>query len=160
MEAIKNIKLDSKDKRILEIMDKNARMSIAKISKKTGIQRDSIMYRLKRMESSGVIAFYHARVNPVQIGYPVYSFVNITLYNLNKEEEQKFVGYLNATKNVTYIAKTTGKWDFTLSIAAKNLKHFDEIITQIRYKFSKIIKEYEVASIVEEYKFDSVYELI
>jgi len=156
----KNIKLDSKDKKILEILDQNARMSIAKISKKTGIQRDSIMYRLKRMESSRIIAFYHARVDPVQIGYPVYSFVNFTLYNLDKEEEHKFLSYLKTTKNVTYIAKTTGKWDFTLSIAAKNLKHFDEIITQIRYKFSKIIKEYEVASIVEEYKFDSVYELV
>ena len=44
------VTLDKKDKKILQALDKNARLSIANISRKTGIQRDSILYRINKMK--------------------------------------------------------------------------------------------------------------
>ena len=38
--------LDYKDKKILEILNDNARLTIAEISRKTGIQRDSVINRI------------------------------------------------------------------------------------------------------------------
>ncbi len=153
-------KLDQKDKRILEALNKNARISIANISRKTGIQRDSVLYRIKRMEKQKAIRFFHAVLNPTVLGYPIYTFVNFVLHNLGEEDERLFLSFLKMHPNVVYVAKTTGKWDFAINIAAKDLKHFDEIMSQIRMKFSKIIKEYETASIIQEYKYDYMVDLI
>lgn len=152
--------LDSKDKKILEALDKNARLSIANISRKTGIQRDSVLYRINKMKKQKVIRFFHTVLDPTVLDYPIYTFVNFVLHNLTKEDEKTFLSYLKTYPNVVYVAKTTGKWDFTINIAAKNLKHFDEIMTQIRMKFSKIIKEYETASIIQEYKYDYMIGLV
>jgi len=154
------VKLDKKDKNILEIINNNARLSVANISRKTGIQRDSVLYRIKRMEKLNVIRFFHTAINPTVLGYPIYAFVNFVLHNLNQDNEKLFLAYLKTLPNVVYVAKTTGKWDFTINIAAKDLKHFDEIITQLRMKFSKIIKEYESASIIEELKYDYMVDLV
>jgi len=72
-------KLDGKDKKILKALDQNARLSIANISRKTGIQRDSVLYRINKMKKEGVIKFFHTALDPVILGYPVYSFVNFVL---------------------------------------------------------------------------------
>ena len=155
-----SVKLDKKDKKILQALDKDARLSIADISRKTGIQRDSVLYRINKMKKQKVIRFFHTVLNPNVLDYPIYTFVNFVLHNLTQENEKSFLGYLKAHHNVVYVAKTTGKWDFTINIAAKNLNHFDEVITQIRMKFSKIVKDYETASIIQEYKYDYMVDLI
>jgi len=157
---IEKVKLDNKDKKILKVLDRNARLSISGISKKTGIPRDSVLYRIKRMQKLKVIRFFHPVLDPNTLGYPVNIFVNFVLQNLTEKNEQEFLSFLNNHPNITYVAKTTGKWDFTISIAAKNLKHFDNIIRGIRIKFPKMIKEYETASIIEEYKYDYMFDLI
>ncbi|MEM5794302.1 MAG: Lrp/AsnC family transcriptional regulator [Candidatus Aenigmatarchaeota archaeon] len=154
------VKLDEKDKKILKVLDKNARLPISDISLKTGIQRDTILYRIRRMEKLKVIRFFHTVLNPLILGYPVYAFVNITLSNLTEELEKSFISFLITHPNIVYVAKTTGKWDFIINIAAKNLKHFDEIISEIRKKFPGIIKDYETSSIIEEYKYDYMVDLI
>lgn len=156
----KTIKLDQKDKKILEILNLDARASIAKISRKTGIQRDSVLYRINKMKKQKVIRFFHTVLNPTIIKHPVYSFVNFVLFNLSNKDEKAFKGFLTAHPNVVYVAKTTGKWDFTINVAAKDLTHFDNILREIRMKFSNIIKDYETASIIEECKYDNMLDLI
>lgn len=153
-------RLDHKDKKILETLDKNSRLSIADISRKTGIQRDSVLYRINKMKKQNVIRFFHAVLDPNTLGFPIYTFVNFVIHNLTKEDEKNFLGYLETHQNVVYVAKTTGKWDFTVNIAAKDLENFDEIMTQIRMNFSNIIKEYETASIIQECKYDHMVDLI
>ena len=77
------MKLDKKDKKILELLNDNARLTIAGISRKTGIQRDSVLYRINKLKDSGVIRFFHSVLDPTVLGFPVYTFVNFSLYNLN-----------------------------------------------------------------------------
>ena len=154
------VKLDQKDKKILKVLNNNARYTVAEISRKTGIQRDSVLYRINKMRKQKVIRFFHTVLNPSVIDHPIYTFVNFTLHNLSEEVEKSFLSFLKSHPNIVYVAKTTGKWDFTINIAAKNLKHFDEIMTQIRMNFSNIIKDYETASIIQEYKYDYMVDLI
>lgn len=158
--AENKVKLDQKDKKILEILNLDARASIAKISRKTGIQRDSVLYRINKMKKHNVIRYFHTVLNPTVLKHPIFSFVNFVLYNLSNKDEKALKGFLTAHPNVVYVAKTTGKWDFTINIAARDLNHFDEIMRDIRMKFSSIIKDYETASIIEEYKYDNMLELV
>lgn len=154
------VKLDKKDKKILEIISNNARLSIAEISKKTQIQRDSVLYRIKKMKKKGVIKFFHSVLDPTVMGYPIYSFVNFVLHNLSEQEEKRFISFLKSHPNIVYVAKTTGRWDLMINTAVKDLRHFDEILSQIRMKFPKIIKEYESSPIIREYKYDYMVDLI
>lgn len=153
-------KLDKKDKKILSVLNKNARKSVAAISKETGIQRDSIMYRIKRMEKASVILHYHAVLDSTLLGKPIYSFVMFELIYSSEDEKNRLLGFLKEHKNVTYVAKTTGKWDLIVNVAARDLKEFDAVLVKIRMNFSAIIKDYQTASIIDEIKYDDMVELI
>lgn len=154
------LKLDEKDKKILTILNKNARKSIADISRATGIQRDSVLYRIKRMEENNLILHYHAVLDPIILENPIYSFVTFELNYSSEQEKNKFISYLKSLKNISYIAKTSGKWDLIINVVAKNLKEFDQILVDIRMKFSSTIKDYNTSSIIEEIKYDDMVELI
>lgn len=160
LEFGEKIKLDKKDKKIIELLQRNARISISEIARKTGIPRDSIKYRIRRLERQKVIRFYHAFLNPSKLGYPMYSYVAFTMHNMTEEKEKKFISFLNAHKNVIYVSKTSGNWDFAIGICSKNFKEFDDILRNIRLKFSNIIKEHQVSSVIQEYKYDWMVDLI
>jgi len=58
------------------------------------------------------------------------------------------------------MAKLTGKYNFTIAISAKDLEDFEEIFGKILEKFPHIIKEYNASSIIKEYKYDYMADLI
>ncbi len=154
------IKLDKKDKRILEVLNINARASVSEIARKTGIPRDSVNYRLQRLIKSKVIKSFHTVLDPLMLGYPIFSYVDFVLHHFNEQEENKFYSYLRSNPNIIYVAKSAGKWDCTIAVCAKSLEHFDEILKDIRRKFSDIVKEFDSASIIKEIKYDDMVGLI
>ncbi len=152
------IKLTKNDKKILQILNNNARASVSEISRKTGIPRDSVNYRINRLIKSKVISFFHTVIDPIQLGHPIFSYVNITLNNFDQEE--KLYSFMKSHPNIVYVAKTTGKWDCIIAISAKSLEDFDNVLKEVRTKFSGIIKDYEAASIIKQYKYDYMVDLI
>lgn len=153
-------KLDGKDKKILEVINSNARASVSEIARKTDIPRDSVHYRLQRLIRTKVIKFFHTVLDPIKFGCPIFTYVNFVFHNFDDQKEKEFFSFLKNLPNVIYIAKTTGKWDCTIAIAAKSLEHFDSILREIRKKYSPIIKEFETASIIKEFKYDYMVDLI
>ncbi|MFH1425784.1 MAG: Lrp/AsnC family transcriptional regulator [archaeon] len=154
------VKLDRNDKKILEVLQKEARLPVTKIAKKVKMPVDSVKYRIQRLEKLGVIRFYHAVLNFPLLGAPMYTYTPFSLFAMTEPEEKTFVNYLISHPNITWASKTTGKWDFIVGTCTKDFKQYDEIIKSIRLKFTKFIKDFETISTIEEYKFDMMYDLI
>ena len=153
-------KLDSKDKKIVEQLQKNCRQTIQEIAKATKLPRDVVVYRIKKMEDQKVIRAHHTMLNPQKLGYPLYVYALFSCYNVKPEEETKFINYLKSHKQLIYVAKNSGKYDFTIGVCAKDYMDFDEIIRDIRQKFSDVIKDIESLPTVQEYKYDYMVDLI
>ena len=100
----KKEKLDTKDKKILEILQKNARTPLSQIARKTGIPRDSITYRLKRLEKLKVIRFHHTLINPAKLGYPLYTAVQFSLSNFDEKKEEEFIRFYCFLTLLTYFS--------------------------------------------------------
>ena len=160
LEHGEKVKLDSKDKKILEQLQKNCRQTIAEIAKATKLPRDVVVYRIKKLEKNKVIRAHHTSLNPHKLGYPLYVYVLFSCYNIKPEEESKFVNYLKSNKQIIYVAKNSGKYDFTIGVCAKDYLQFDNIIRQIRQKFTDVIKDIESLPTVQEYKYDYMVDLI
>ncbi|MBD3252503.1 hypothetical protein GF386_02125 [Candidatus Pacearchaeota archaeon] len=58
------------------------------------------------------------------------------------------------------ISIISGNWDIGINICSKDFKDFDNTMYEIRTRFSKIIKEFQVGSVVDEYKSDYMVDLI
>ncbi len=63
------MEIDSKDKAILNELQKNCKQSSRQLSKKLGIPATTIHQRIKKLEKEGVLLGYHAVVDPKKVGY-------------------------------------------------------------------------------------------
>jgi Lrp/AsnC family leucine-responsive transcriptional regulator len=67
--------IDDKDREILTILQRNARTSNAEIARQVGMAPSAILERIRRLEASGVIQGYEARIAPEALGLHLLAFV-------------------------------------------------------------------------------------
>lgn len=146
------VKLDSIDKKILTLLSQQGRASIAEIANQLKISRDVVKYRLDRLVKLKVIQGFVAVVNPTKLGLPNMVTVNISFLSSNTHREKSLVEYLKSAPYIVYAAKVLGRWDLQIEVYSKHNKHLDEILNEIREKFSDIIKDMEIIPIIQEYK--------
>ncbi len=148
-------KIDNKDKKIIKSLYENGRATITQIEKKTGIRRDSVSYRIKKLLERGIISCIIPIINPGKLGYNLINEVLIRTKVGTKEQEERFIKKLKNNSFVIYLAVLSGRWDFNLTVCAKNPEHFNEILKEIRAIESDYIKEFEIFTIVSEEKYES-----
>jgi Lrp/AsnC family leucine-responsive transcriptional regulator len=71
------IELDAMDAKILDILQADARTTLAEIGRRIHMSQPAVAERVKRMEAAEVIAGYHARVNPAALGYGIIAFIRV-----------------------------------------------------------------------------------
>ena len=72
-------KIDSLDKKILEIITRNARIPFKDVAAECGVSRAAIHQRVQRLVDIGVITGSGYHVNPASLGYNTCTYVGITL---------------------------------------------------------------------------------
>ncbi len=69
--------LDSIDWRILRELQADARLSYNELARRISLSSPAVAERVRRMEDAGVIAGYHARVDPAKVGLPVMALIQL-----------------------------------------------------------------------------------
>lgn len=73
----KPIALDRLDWRILEVLQRDARISNTELGKQIGLSQPAVAARIRRLEEQGVIEAYSARVNAGLLGRGISALVRI-----------------------------------------------------------------------------------
>jgi Lrp/AsnC family leucine-responsive transcriptional regulator len=71
--------VDAVDRKLIVALRANARASYAELGRLVGLSGPSVTDRVNRLEQAGVISGYHARVDPVALGYGVTALIGILL---------------------------------------------------------------------------------
>jgi len=158
-EKLKRIRLDEKDKKILSLLNKDARINLATVSNKTGIPVDTVKYRLKRMKEEGIFS-YAVIIDPVKMGYPIFNTLLLQLVNFTQDKEDKLIKEISLNPNIAYGSKISGKYDFAISFIAKDFLEFNELVQKFKTKFQEIIKDIDMINVLEEYKYDYLIDLL
>ena len=69
--------LEATDRKILELLAGDGRMSFTDLGKATGLSTSAVHQRVKRLEQRGLILGYGATVNHDEIGLPLTAFISI-----------------------------------------------------------------------------------
>ena len=72
------IEFDAMDARILDILQADARVTLAEIGRRIHMSQPAVAERVHRMETAGVITGYHAKVNPAALGYGIIAFIRVS----------------------------------------------------------------------------------
>ena len=69
--------LDATDLRILDILQQDARTSNAEIARQIALAPSAVFQRIRKLEETGVISGYHARVDPAALEIGLLAFVAV-----------------------------------------------------------------------------------
>jgi Lrp/AsnC family leucine-responsive transcriptional regulator len=92
-------RFDEIDWNIIQLVQKDARISFAELGRRVGLSPPSAAERVRRLEDMNVILGHHARINPSQLGLKMLVFIEIQVKRVDYPRFQKAVtqltGYLN-----------------------------------------------------------------
>ena len=111
-------KIDSLDKKILEIITRNARIPFKDVATECGVSRAAIHQRVQRLVDIGVITGSGYHVNPVMLGYSTCTYVGITL-----ERGSMYKDVVECLRHIPEVVEchfTTGPYTMLVKLYARD----------------------------------------
>ncbi len=127
--------MDSIDLAMLKLLQKNARISLSEISGQINLSLPSVSERLRKLEKSGVIEGYTARLNPDKFDRNLWCFCFIVMKNKNAHNDDAFLQFIAGEPDILECHCITGDYEYLLKIATKSTKELERLLARLREKF-------------------------
>lgn len=127
-------KFDRLDAAIVERLQRDGRLSNARLAEQLSMSEASCWRRQKRLEEAGVIEGYQAVVNRRRLGVGVMAFVQIGCTQHSEEVTAQFEAIIGASSNVLACYNVTGEADFLLHVVARDLDDYSRFVEQVLRK--------------------------
>ena len=111
--------IDELDYKIVTLLTGDARLSARAISRELEVAPGTILERIDRLESSGVITGYHAEVSMEALGYPVHVLVGVNVSG-GGEILDNVIQRLIELKNVQTVRLVTGQWTLLVAFVLRD----------------------------------------
>ena len=147
------VKIDDTDRKILRLLGDDGRMPLVEIANKLKISADSARIRIKKLENSGIIQNYVLVLDNSKIGQSDYK-VMFKTQNMAEERKKDFFSFCKSQPNIWFFDIALGIFDLEINAEVEDITKFREIISEIKEKFSDIIKEYYILNMWKVYKFN------
>ena len=121
------MELDRTDRRILEELQRDGRLSNQELAERVSLSPSPCLRRVKRLESRGVIQGYVAVLDAEKIGMGLVAYVNIRLRKhsgVGHEPMEAFRRDVQLWPEVAACYAMTGDMDYLLRVQVRDLAHF------------------------------------
>lgn len=139
-------KIDELDKKILNEIKDNCRLSALEISKDKQTSYKTIINRIKNLEKRKIILGYRIFIKSKEKNPYL---ILISFRNYNKLEEKKLLSYLESNNLTTQFLRMFGQWQLYIHARAENPEKIQEMIIEIKNKY-QIIESFEIIPIFED----------
>ena len=126
------MKLDQLDKKIIDLLSDDGRMSCADIARAIGstsersVSERSVRYRLEKLMAENIIRVAATPV-PQSLGYSIVADVFIMVESGQVLEVARKIA---AYENVSYVAGSTGEFDLRVQVIAQSNRELYDMVTE------------------------------
>ncbi|RWH17682.1 MAG: Lrp/AsnC family transcriptional regulator [Mesorhizobium sp.] len=142
---------DRIDARILELVQKNNRLTSEVIGEQVGLSATACQRRLKRLRAEGIIEADVSIVSAKAVGRPIQMIVFVTLERERADIIDRFKKEIKATPQIATGFYITGESDFLLYITARSMEDYEEFTRHFFYQNAHI-KSVKTMVIVDRVK--------
>jgi Lrp/AsnC family leucine-responsive transcriptional regulator len=126
--------LDETDRKIIDLLQANARATNAEIAEQVGLTASSVFERIRKLEQRGVIRGYTVQVDAEALGRPLTAFIRLTV--AYDERHAPGVAALRADPDVLECYSVAGEDCFILKTRVDGPAALEALITRIRQKLT------------------------
>jgi Lrp/AsnC family leucine-responsive transcriptional regulator len=121
--------LDRVDRRILDTLQADARISNQELAKRVGLSPAPCWRRLRRLEEEGFIAGYATLLNGSAIGLPILAYALVTLDNHHADTVGQFDRLIQDRPEVLECHSMSGPNDYLLRIVAASMEAYEHFLS-------------------------------
>src|SRR6185437_2339806 len=126
---MRRIRLDRIDRRILQNLQADGRMTNVELARRVGITAPPCLRRVRALEEAGLIRGYHAEVAPEALGYPLTVFAQVGLASQAEADLQAFEALVRDWPEVREAHMLAGETDFLLKIVATDWDSYQRFLS-------------------------------
>ncbi|MBV6513096.1 MAG: Leucine-responsive regulatory protein [Ignavibacteriaceae bacterium] len=124
------MKLDETDIKILNILQTDAHITNLNLAKEVGISPPTMLERVRRLESSGIIKKYIALVDAEKVGQNITAFVQVSLAVHQMNSVDEFRRSIDELDEVLECYHISGEDDFLLKVTVRSIKEYERFVLE------------------------------
>ena len=117
--------LDDTNRRLLEELQRNARLTLAELGRRVALSAPAVAERLQRLEAAGVITGYTATVDPRALGYSLTALIRI---RPAPGQLHSVADLARRTPEVVECLRVTGDDCYVMRAYLRDVSHLEEVI--------------------------------
>ena len=123
-------KIDNKDKHILELLQKDCRVTNVELADKINLSPSSCLRRVQRLESSGIIQGYVMLLDQAKVGKPTTIFVEISLNSQTDASLDSFEKAVTECPEIMECYLMSDDSDYLLRLIVKDAQDYERVHRQ------------------------------
>ena len=122
--------MDAIDRRIIAELAADGRISATKLAERIPLSLSATAERLRRLTDGGVVRRITVELDPAAVGRTIDALVDVRLgAGVEKTEADDIVRGISTVVDAVHV---TGRFDYQLRVAARDVQDLDEVLTQLR----------------------------
>jgi len=117
--------LDGPNRQLISELQTDARLSLAELGRRVGLSAPAVAERLRRLEGDGVIAGYHAVIDPRRLGYGLGVLIRL---RPAPRQIAAAAQLARETPEVVECHRVTGEDCFVMTAYVRDVEHLEAII--------------------------------
>jgi Lrp/AsnC family transcriptional regulator, leucine-responsive regulatory protein len=126
--------LDDTDRKILDLLQREARMTNAAIAAQVGLTAPSVFERIRKLEQRGVIQGYTIQIDSAALGRPMTAFIRITA--AFDQRYDKGVQAISQDPDVLECYNVAGEDCFILKTKCGSPRDLEQLLSRIRSRIT------------------------
>jgi len=140
--------LDEVDKKIINLLQKNARLSNKELASKIGIAASTCSERMQKLNRKKIFLGFHSFVNSSYLGVNIQAIIAIKLKRHSKEVVEDFKTSLIDCKEIVNTYHMASNSDFLLHVAVSDKDHLRNFVMD-KLTSMKSVKNVETSLIYD-----------
>lgn len=121
--------IDRIDIRLLEALQRNAKLSHAALGEQVHLSASQVSRRIARLENAGLMRGYAALLDPDRLGLDVEAYTLVSLDRHDPGVGEAFEHAIQSLDEILDCSAVTGEADYILRIVAPDLNSFARFVT-------------------------------
>jgi Lrp/AsnC family leucine-responsive transcriptional regulator len=122
--------LEPTDRRILELLAVDGRMSFTDLGKATGLSTSAVHQRVKRLEQRKLILGYGATINHDEIGLPLTAFISIRPIDPSQPDDSP--ERLSSVPEIESCWSVAGEESYILKVRVSKPSDLEDLLARVR----------------------------
>ncbi|WP_171209428.1 MULTISPECIES: Lrp/AsnC family transcriptional regulator [unclassified Ruegeria] len=130
--------LRDKDRRIIDLLQRDSRMSNADLAEAVGMSASALWRRVKALEDAGIVERYGAVVDPAAMGLSFEAIVHVHLTRHDPERIKDFMRSIDISPEVQECYATTGQADYHLRVLCRDLAAYNDFLEDFLFRLPAV----------------------